>query len=477
MPEDKDRYKNLVTELDLKFNPFVRWQETIEELTDIPRGYIEMALIHMTQSLIGRFCEMTGTPSYVKRPNDWLVACGLPTITRKSSCKYYGELMKDNAIKGFYSNVYQSDEKGAEFLRKTKLRAGTPEGIVDNIEEVYEMSKINVNSNIYQILEYDIAGDEFGHLLKKMLGHHYESDKLETMVLIYYGSPWSQPLSKRTGNKSWRHLPRGVYSTALGYMQKPSNFITHQSFFESGLARRILMSYEHFNEKDYKNFIDYARPDIEWIIVNDYNLPGEIVKVMLWLFKLMFEVRADQMTPYNFIPIHFTPSVGKRISKIAFKYEKDYENNPDESIKAMRASMGEHIGKTACSYCMRDLIMEKDSPSPFAFIVKDEHLDKALEVINDMNEKIEEPLEHVGERVRPMENINLHEIKVMKLIRKHADGNGWAKHSNVLQGTRMPAHELAKIVDTLVESDKIVKKPIECHGKIGHVYKLKYEVY
>lgn len=226
-----------------------RFVDIVTPYCDAPEVFIRTGSYHLIASLLGRFCTVPEMPSG-NRPNPWFICSSIPGRTRRSVVLNYVSYVYKGVLIKFYKDIMdvssEDEEKDMtedeidklrekkiyEFIDKTIIESGSPEGMMDHLGDAY---KKGVDC-------FAIMSPEFGAVLSSIMQKGYQRGVSTLLSKMKYGESGSAFLSRRGGKKGYRYVPPDLFVTMFATMQEPDQYLTEVQS-RQGLLRRLMVTY------------------------------------------------------------------------------------------------------------------------------------------------------------------------------------------------------------------------------------------
>jgi len=157
-----------------KGNIINEYTKLVMKTCDAPEIFIRASAYYIVSATLGEFFINRLVPKGSRRPNVWIVLSSIPGRTRRST-------VQREAYDTFKAVV------GKENAKQMVIESGTPEGIMDAIEEEPDSP-------------YTIQSTEWGTVMGDMKrSDHYSHGVSSLLSKLYYGEGGRQSLSQRGG--------------------------------------------------------------------------------------------------------------------------------------------------------------------------------------------------------------------------------------------------------------------------------------
>lgn len=437
--------------------------DLIDELVDIvtpycdaPSSFIEAGAYYLISTLLGRYFRCTQMPQR-GRPNIWFILSSIPGRMRRSTIQHYTDYVYQRVMMSFYEklnitpNFSEEEEKLTEeekieltlkfrknLIYDSMIEEGTPEGIMDKIEDAEQ----NV---------FTIVSTEIGSVFQRMTKRDYHIGVSTLLSKLYYGEGGSIALSRRGGKPGGRTIPQGLYVTMLAGMQEPKWYLD-TSMVRQGLLRRIIIIFvepKDLNrwlppmkgERDeiYSKLDDYA-DRLTDIMVNYHRTVAEYIPQMLDLF--------------------FNPRTMEKINARAKKLDEALKEKPTNA-NIYRQSMWEHHAKLAMLRRIAENRLEELGGLK-QVTVDEDNLRRAGEFLDPIFEKTEDIIRSIGEEPQPIRTFEEPLERIWSIIA--GGGRDGITRTDLYRESNMRADELDSLISTLIRSGRIVQLTVESTG-------------
>lgn len=184
----------------------------------------------------------------------------------------------------------------------------------------------------------------------------------------------------------------------------------------------------------------------------DENLKNELVS----------DLQQLEMDTQSWGQIHYDPQAEQMVDEWYIDFHRRYITEDRASLIPLLSRKTTEIHKFAMINCAIRHIGQQLSQPPLMSV------DDASQAMVTIEAISKDTLEIVGEKLAltPFEK---NRRKVLEVIDKHTNGNGYAAHSNVLKYSYMSARQFAEIIGTLAE-EKTVEQMFEGEGRKQTTY-------
>jgi hypothetical protein len=422
----------------------------VEAQLDAPKVFIESSAYYLVSAVLGPlfYCSSLPGGKLGARPNLWFILSSIPGRTRRSTINNYCQYVyKNSLVKIHMSKFGISMEDARKNVNGTILEEGTPEGLVDHIQET-------------GLETYTIVSTEFGSVLQRMATKDYELGISTLYSKMYYGEPHSMMLSQRGKEAKNRFLKSGLYVTMFCGMQEAVEYMT-RTMSRQGLLRRILLVACLPSE------ITRWAPPLDRTRENTYE--------KLWKMTEIFAARAKKLTEKletisasNFNVV-FHPAAETLINEVAKKYD-DALTDPlgvtDANIYMQ--SFWEHLAKLSM-ICAISRDSFRDEKGDILGWVEKKDVLKALDFLEratkhnrNIISNLDEKREKIISATHPIE-------KVFEIIKSEPKG---IVRSELYRRSGMTKKLLETYIETLVVQERIEIRTIGSIGRPLTIYKI-----
>jgi hypothetical protein len=422
----------------------------VEAQLDAPKVFIESSAYYLVSAVLGPlfYCSSLPGGKLGARPNLWFILSSIPGRTRRSTINNYCQYVyKNSLVKIHMSKFGISMEDARKNVNGTILEEGTPEGLVDHIQET-------------GLETYTIVSTEFGSVLQRMATKDYELGISTLYSKMYYGEPHSMMLSQRGKEAKNRFLKSGLYVTMFCGMQEAVEYMT-RTMSRQGLLRRILLVACLPSE------ITRWAPPLDRTRENTYE--------KLWKMTEIFAARAKKLTEKletisasNFNVV-FHPAAETLINEVAKKYD-DALTDPlgvtDANIYMQ--SFWEHLAKLSM-ICAISRDSFRDEKGDILGWVEKKDVLKALDFLEratkhnrNIISNLDEKREKIISATRPIE-------KVFEIIKSEPKG---IVRSELYRRSGMTKKLLETYIETLVVQERIEIRTIGSIGRPLTIYEI-----
>lgn len=430
---------------------------------DSPDCFIEAGGYYLVSDLLGRFFACSSMPQRGK-PNVWVIMSSIPGRMRRSTIQHYTEYVRRKALKGFYEATHVrpnlgdaekelTPEEKAEFVRKyrealihkTTIEEGTPEGIMDKIEDAGQR-------------EFAILSTEIGSVLRRMGTRDYQIGVSTLLSKLYYGEGGSIALSRRSGKGEGRTIPEDLYVTMYAGMQEPKWYLD-MSMVRQGLLRRIMILY--VEPEELKRWMPPVQEGREQIYPELTAFSDKLAERM---------TECNRRAGGRLMPILMRPKVADSLNNMARKLDMMLKEDPS-NMNIFRQSVWEHHAKLSMLRAIAEGKLRNtpgmDTPG---VTVSPENFERAKSLVRPMLEKAEKIIESMGEQPQPVRTYG-EAIEMIHRAIVAADPEG-IRHSDLyLCKKGMKASDLNQYVGTLIKQGRIVSFEKNTGGRTGKFYK------
>lgn len=403
-----------------KGNIIDEFTKRLMSYTDAPEIFIRACGYYLISATLGEFYRNKLVPFGSQRPNLWVILSSIPGRMRRSS------------IQGI---TYRAFERiVGEEANRMVIEEGTPEGIMDAIEEEPDSS-------------YTIQSTEWGIVVARITSRdHYQAGVSSLLSKLYYGEGGKQSLSQRGGKSKGRILPKGLFVTLLTGLQEAHRYfkIYH---IEQGFLRRLLIIYVD-KAKRWKKPID--------IIRKTFNI-DDIVAVLK-------EKRQRLLRENRKISVILMPDAEDRINEYSRKLDADLDKVRDY-VSLYKQSLWEHELKLATIHAIARKEPEIiDGETLLHVTIKD--VEAVEKIIGKIETSMVDVIDKIGEEEQPIRVQKLAESRVYRRIAEYGKiGVGHNElHQKHFKGWNRD--KLEEIINNLRGQERIVTDFIKT-GKKG----------
>jgi hypothetical protein len=419
----------------------------IKNMYDIPEYFIRASAYHIISSTIGRFFRYRLLPGK-GRPNLFFIISGLPGRTRRSTLQDFDSILIESTLIKYYEKtiagfIDKNNQEKIEFIKSLRMMEGTPEGIIDHINQVREKTK---GTDCF-----DIYGPEFGAILKKMKDG-YEVGTSALLSMFYSGEGASMLLSQRRGNNN-RYIPPNLYVTMFCGMQEPWEYIS-PIMIRQGLMRRIIVIFVPKNE-NYKPLLDDQRKNLNEQLL---SLSEDLAKKMLYYHDIWIEQKNQG---FGYINCEFNPTVMDNINNFDKEMNLALDNLPT-NLNIVKQTLGEHLTKLTMLESIAQGRTLQDFNGFRYLNVLEEDYKNANEYLTIATANYQEWIPRLGTR---QDDIRTQEQPLELVYRIIAEsGIEGITKSSLIHKTHMSINMLDPLTDTLIVSGDITSSAGESSG-------------
>ena len=348
------------------------------------------------------------------------------------------------ALEKYYTDVLKwRPELAKQRVFGSIIEEGTPEGIMDNIEET------NLDS-------YAIMNSEFGLVLQKIATKGYEFGVSTLFSKLYDGEGGAMYLSKRTKKGRLRVVPDDLYVTMLCGMQEPNLYIT-PNMVRQGLLRRIILI--------------YVKPeDLEgWKPLYRMRLSGVYDELDEFAEKVFDKMRYFKELSSKFFPfvilVAFKPSVVNELNEYGRRIDDEIRANPEGLISIHKQDYALHLGKLAVVRAIGKGKIQQLGEN-YVIMVDEDDYAKAKDFLERATRNIDEVLMSLGEVKRPVTLSDEPIERIYHIIKK----KGEISRQELYHKAKMTASELEEILATLIRQGRIAPKVVNTKYKPTTIY-------
>lgn len=402
--------------------------DMVRNYTDAPHVFVEASAYHLISNLLGRFTRTTYLRGHGK-PNLWFILSSIPGRMRRSTVIGLSKRAYKKALYEYFLEVLKwKPELANEKVFGSIIEEGTPEGIMDNIEET------NLDS-------YAIINSEFGIVLQKIATKGYEFGVSTLFSKLYDGEGGAVYLSKRTKRERLRVVPDGLFTTMLCGMQEPNLYIT-PNMVRQGLLRRIILIYvkpEDLNE---------WKPLYEMNLSQVYDEIDEYAKKLYDKMKYFKELSSEYF-PFNIL-VAFMPSVVNKLNEYGKQIDEEIRNNPEGLISIHKQDYALHLGKLAVVRAIGRGNIQQLGDN-YVITVTEDDFNKAKDFLTRATKNIDEAIMSLGEVRLPITTASEPIERIYNIIKN----KGKISRKELYRLAKMTASELNEILSTLTLQGRI----------------------
>jgi len=434
---------------------------------DAPSGFIEAGGYYLISTLLGRYFRCTQMPQR-GRPNIWFILSSIPGRMRRSTIQHYTDHVYQRVMMGYYEklniapnfieeeeNTFTEEEKIGVALKyresliyDSMLEEGTPEGIMDKIEDADQDM-------------FTIVSTEMGSVFQRMRRRDYQTGVSTLLSKLYYGEGGSIALSRRGGKKGGRTVPKGLYVTMFAGMQEPKWYLDN-SMVRQGLLRRIIIIF--VEPKDLNRWLPPMKGERDEIYGKLDDYADKLIDIMLNYHGIVAGY-VPQM-----LDLFFNPKVMEKINARAKELDEALKEKTTNA-NIYRQSMWEHHAKLSMLRRIAENRLEELSGLK-QVTVDEDNLSVAAEFIDPIFEKTEDIILSIGDEPQPIRTFEEPLERVWLIIA--GGGKEGITRTDLYRESNMRADELDSLISTLIRSGRIVQmKGVSTGGKIPIRYAIK----
>lgn len=417
------------------------FKNIVSEYTDAPPEFITAAGYHLVSCTLGPHFVIPGARGVDSaRPNLWFLLASIPGRFRRSTVQDFHNLAYKEAIIEYRKEEMQETrEEAVRNSHLTFLESGSPEGIVDHINDF--------TTDCFVIMSH-----EYGGILEGLRVKSYQQGIRDLLSKLYYGQGGYQYFSKKGHGESRRYVPEGQYVTMFTGIQDPRSYITEE-LFKQGLMRRIIVVQLKMTDKrkeqikkEWKPYITHpgkrGRDEME-------ALGRNIGKLMVRLMKRRKQLvtkRKERSSLYPHLQIDYITNARENINQYARVYDDQIIDQTD--LQTMYSqSQGEKLDKLAAISAISRGNIRKINNEPIVMIENDD-VERAKAFLEEITEGWLETIPDIGSRRLPTTTITDPAEKILAVVNKN---DGLVKSTKLLQNTNMMKDEVKNVVITLIE--------------------------
>jgi len=210
-------------------NYLQRFVDITKGIVDTPTEFLQGAGLMLISTTIGSFYYvMGGRDAYL---NMFIVLCSSPGIGRRGAVDKLFNITLKSALSE-YTILCNKDVKEdyKNNIKATSLEGGSPQGLVDNIEELKEDG----------IRSFLLDSPEFGAILEGIANKNTYMMGFNHLLCRLWSREGTYESFSKKGKTGDRMLQEGTYFSILGYMQKAKYYL-NENMSNVGLLRRLLI--------------------------------------------------------------------------------------------------------------------------------------------------------------------------------------------------------------------------------------------
>ena len=431
------------------------FKNVVIEYCDSPEVFIESAGYYLVSALLGRFYSCPSLPH--GNPNLWIVISSIPGRCRRSNVqnytmKVYDKVMRkfaEEKLKNRNNKIIEQNKKlppdeQKEVLRltpkvikdeinKTKIEAGTPEGIMDYLTGAKPGE------------HYTIVSTEFGGVLLTSGGTGYEKGYDTLLCKLAYGEGGKVLLSQRSNTKGKREVPEGLYVTMFAGMQEPEWYITKKQV-RKGLLRRMI--------------IEFVRKNLRWLpplrfdrYIMKEQLTSIANKYILKIQEIEEKLKERQQQT---IMILFAHDVFEEINNYNKLLDEELDKHPSD-YNIYRQSFWEHLTKLAMCKAIASSKIMFDEKLGYHIYVNREHFNEAKKLFDRVSEGCMEAINSLGlER----KNAYTHEElldNLYNIVYNQPEHKIYGK-TKLRRESKLLQKDFEEIFETLINTNRLQKR-------------------
>ncbi len=445
-----------------------RFVDIVTPYCDAPKVFIRSGGYHLISSLLGRFCTVPEMPSG-NRPNPWFICSSIPGRTRRSVVLNYVTYVYKGVLMKFYEDSmdFSSEDEETDmtedevdetqkkkiykFVDKTIIESGSPEGMMDHLEDAYEKG----------IDCFAIMSPEFGAVLSSIMQKGYQRGVSTLLSKMKYGESGSAYLSRRGGKKGYRYVPPDLFVTMFAAMQEPDQYLTEVQS-RQGLLRRLMVIYVKTSDLSMDDWEPPLRKErrVVWkdldVYVDDLYHKMRQLAGNCWYI----EKRTDKPA----VPIDILCYVA--INKIA--EDMDADLIPESSdYNIYRQGYWEQLTELATIHCI-GRFQPMEGEDGWMFMVGPDDLAAAKALHDDISKNAKEMIDSItisSDDVRTQEkSID----RIFRFIRQA--GKEGIDRSDLYNNAKLKSTALDDYIKTLVIGDRIRADEVATGGRRLTIY-------
>ena len=425
------------------------YTKTVKEYLDSPEIFIEASAYHLVSNLLGRFCVCPIAPGTDgMSPNVWIIISSIPARGRRSTVANYCNKVYVRASTQYYgeTETFEDDMALRQRVENTYIEEGTPEGIVDHIQD----------SNFQN---YYINSTEFGSVLQGMSSKDYELGVATLYSKLYYGESHSFYLSRRGKDNQdnyKRYLKPNKYVTMFCGLQEPYLYIT-PTMLRQGLIRRILVVYA--DEHQFGNWIEPMQ-------LGRSDLPQKLNEISNIFANRMIEYNSyctsikDASSKYNKkITIGMQPSVMKAINNYSYQLDQELIKNVS-NVTIYKQTLWEHLAKYAIVHSIARGNIRADFGDVEGRVDKQD-LEAAYRFLMAATKNTDGIISELGRQDGTVQIAETQIERIYTIIKNDQPVNS----SDLLRQSKLKHRDLNELLSTLLKSGRVTAKKTRS-GKI-----------
>ncbi len=286
-----------------------RFQNIIEEYTDVPEKFTTAVSYPLIAETLGRFYKLTHLKDY--RPNLYIILASAPRIGRRGSLTKAFSYVLEGVFSIYYKELKKDELLGYE-IKAHMLEGGSPQGLIDDINYFWDTG----------IVSYAIRSSEFGRLFKLIYqGTNYMNGMDGLLCKLWSGESYYESFSSRGKKHKPRYLPPNRYFNLLGTMQKAEKYLDDKKVAETGLARRLSIW-----DVSGEELLDKYKPLLGRDEEKMYIKLGELGQE---LGKRMFDTR-NRLGDNDFLYLDFTDGAKEKFNDLDRTLDRKAKENDDD---------------------------------------------------------------------------------------------------------------------------------------------------
>jgi len=411
-------------------DPIRQYIRGISQYTDSPTPFIEASAYWIVSTTLGHLFQMAQMRNTKMAPNLWVLLSSIPGRMRRSTIQGYAkDIVKEVMTQYYVVNDHLSVEDSALKVEQSFIEEGTPEGLIDHIQET-------------GLKRYQIFSTEFGSVLKRAVARDYEVGVLSLLSKLYYGESGSMLLSRRSkGSIGMRYIPPYLYVTMLSGCQEPGNYLTHDSI-RQGLLRRMLVCFVEPSE---------VREWMEPLTVNSLEVEQVIENTRDQLKSLQQEYYSIAKNCYGGkIQIHFIPSAMREINAFAKACEDRVISDPSD-VNIYRQTFWEHLAKLATINAIANKRLAQVGEEVVLNVIP-EDITQVRSLFDFIDRKSISVVDNLEQTQAP---VTLHTYYLQRLLNILRQNNGRMTESELLAKSCMLREDFDRVFQTLLSTRQI----------------------
>lgn len=402
-----------------------------ENIVDSPREFIEGAGLSLISTTLGRYYRIVGGRG--KQPNLYVIISCAPGIGRRGAINKLFNKTLNSAISNYCQLIGHPDLKEAYNIEKksTSIESGSPQGLVDSIEDLKENGARSFLLN----------SPEFGIILDGIKNGGYMAGFNHLLCKLWSGEGGNEDFSRRGDKPKSRLLREGTYFCLLGFMQKAEDYLD-EKLSKVGLLRRLLLIDKKGEDMDrhIPAIIDTYRSGIDEL----EELGKEIGEEMYKCYQRCEEDKKKVLESGGyfsedypgFVDVVMDEDVKNEINRVEKEQHTLAKNNDSDPYYLYIQSRWEYILKIAVCYAIAE----------GKVFVKMEHLVRAKKFVKSSDKDIEPVIRSIL-----VSKVRKDHIKDKDTILRFLRKKGESKTGDITKGLQWTGLSANKRTDLLAE--------------------------